>query len=72
MDRYGSGIGVLLALLPALSQAEQVSQEELLQLDLNQLMQVKLDGAATLTPTATRRMAGAPWAWCRCSPTAAT
>ncbi len=56
MDRYGSGIGVLLALLPALSQAEQVSQEELLQLDLNQLMQVKLDGAATLTPTATRRM----------------
>lgn len=54
MDRYGSGIGVLLALLPALSQAEQVSQEELLQLDLNQLMQVKLDGAATLTPTACR------------------
>ena len=23
-------------------------------------------------PTATRRMAAAPWAWCRCSPTAAT
>ena len=30
--------------------------DELLQMDLTQLMQVKLDGAATLTPTATRRM----------------
>lgn len=28
MDRYGCGIGVLLALLPALSQAEQMSQED--------------------------------------------
>ena len=49
-------LAVLLAMVPALSQAEAVNQDDLLQLDLNQLMQVKLDGAATLTPTATRRM----------------
>jgi len=48
-------LAVLLAMVPALSQAEAINQDDLLQLDLNQLMQVKLDGAATLTPTATRR-----------------
>jgi outer membrane receptor for ferrienterochelin and colicins len=32
------------------------NDDDLLQMDLNQLMQVKLEGTATLTPTATRRM----------------
>ena len=30
--------------------------DELLQMDLEQLMRVQVDGSATLTPTATRRM----------------
>ena len=42
-------------LLPITSLAAS-SDDELLQLDLAQLMQVKLEGSATLTPTATRRM----------------
>ena len=42
-------------LLPITSLAAS-SDDELLQMDLAQLMQVKLEGSATLTPTATRRM----------------
>lgn len=42
-------------LLPAVCGATSTG-DELLQMDLTELMQVKLDGAATLTPTATRRM----------------
>ena len=52
-----SQAGYCLALLfPAYALAQAPSNEDLLQLDLQQLMQVKIDGSATLTPTATRKM----------------
>lgn len=47
---------VAACLLLPISALAASSDDELLQLDLDQLMQVKLDGSATLTPTATRRM----------------
>ena len=46
----------LALLFPCYGMAQALSNEELLQLDLPQLMQVKTDGSATLTPTATRKM----------------
>ena len=48
----------LLALLPCGALAEPVvnNNDELLNLDLNQLMQVAMDSAATLTPTASKQM----------------
>ena len=48
----------LLAILPcgALAEQDVSSNNELLDLDINQLMQVTLDSAATLTPTARRQM----------------
>lgn len=50
------GLCYLLGLLPCVGMAQEAPAEDLLQLDLQQLMQVKLDGAATLTPTANRKM----------------
>ena len=50
------GLCYLLGLLPCVGMAQETPTEDLLQLDLQQLMQVKLDGAATLTPTANRKM----------------
>ena len=52
-----SRAGYCLALLfPGYALAQASSNEDLLQLDLQQLMQVRIDGSATLTPTATRKM----------------
>ena len=50
-----SWLGLCLC-LPGTAWSQKTQQEDLLQLDLNQLMQVQVDGSATLTPTATRRM----------------
>ncbi len=47
---------VAACLLLPISALAASSDDELLQMDLDQLMQVKLEGSATLTPTATRRM----------------
>lgn len=56
MKKHVLSLSLTLAFAPLTSFAVSDSPDELMALDLNQLMQVKLAGTATLTPTATRRL----------------